>query len=277
MFGNPKPVSLIRTREQYDRKIMIILIIICIISYFLFQSFLPFILLAAFFIIKRLFFSKLYFSPGDNIYIYGEQGSGKTLFITKLAEDNKQRYSIIVNSELDSLKAADAIIDRDEIGIYDSGQSAYFIDENSFAGFDNRSWSTNFTESSLDYLKKIRHYDSVLIVSSQAFGEVDKKLRDGVLKRVYHVKNCGWYSKAELLIKNDDSISDVDGSPLVSYRYPGLLDRLFDPTSCIYIRHKKYGSLVNSYDRKRLQILPSLLFNEKYERSLPADRFFPID
>lgn len=276
MFGKPKSVTLVGYRRSWERRILLILGIICVLFYIFFKTFLPVVLLVAFVIIRRLFFAKIHFDPGTNIYVYGEPGSGKTLFLAKLAYDNKDQFSIVVNSELDHLSLADVVLDKDSIGLYDTGKSAYFIDENSFAGFDNRTWSTNFTDESLDYIKKIRHYNSVLVIASQGFGEVDKKLRDSILNRVYHVKNCGRYSKAELLIRNDDSVSYVDGSPLVSYRYPGLLDRLFDPTTTIYIPHKKYGSLVDSFSIRKIPCHPALVFKDQFEKSLIPDRFFPV-
>lgn len=268
MFGKPKLVGLIQHRQRYEKWIIFGAFLIALAIYVFFRSAYPVLLVVLLIVLKRILFGKLKLEEGQNVYIFGEQGSGKTLFLTKIIEDNRDKFTIAVNSELSHVVHKDVVIDKESLGLYDLGSCAYFIDENSTDGFDNRSWSTNFNETNLDFIKKIRHYHSVLLLASQSFGEVDKKIREGVISKTYVVSNHGFYSRADLLIKEDDSISEMDGEVKVSYRYPTLIERLFDNSTSIYILHRKYGNLCNSWAKKKLPAHPGLLFDPRFEQSL---------
>lgn len=268
MFGHPKLVGLIQHRQRYEKWIIFGAFLLAVACYFIFKSAYPVLLVTLFIIVKRILCGKITLREGENIFIFGQQGSGKTLLLTKIAEDNKKNFVIAVNGELSHMKNKDLVLDKEELGLYDTGATAYFVDENSTDGFDNRSWSSNFNETNLDFVKKVRHYNSVLVFASQSFGEIDKKIREGCIAKTYCVSNHGFYSRADLLIKDEDSISELDGEVKVTYRYPTLLERIFDNSTSVYIPHKKYGKLCNSWFKKKLPAAPELIFNERFEASL---------
>jgi len=268
MFGRPKLVGLIQYRQRYEKWIIFGALILGLIFYFLFKSAYPVLIVTLLIVVKRVLCGKIILNEGENVFIYGQQGSGKTLLLTKIIEDNRKKFIISVNGELSHVKNKDIVLEKESLGLYDTGATAFFIDENSTDGFDNRSWSNNFNETNLDFVKKVRHYNSVLVFASQSFGEIDKKIREGVIAKTYCVSNHGWYSRADLLIKDEDSISGLDGEVKVTYRYPTLLERIFDNSTTVYIPHKKYGALCNSWFKKKLPAHPGLLFNERFEDSL---------
>ena len=64
-------------------------------------------------LVLRLFSGKLIVEPGDEVFVFGLPGSGKTMFLAKIAADNKKKNKyIFVNEELEHLKIKDGVIKR---------------------------------------------------------------------------------------------------------------------------------------------------------------------
>ena len=152
----------------------------------------PAIIFAIFPIIIRLLIGKLYVHEGDQIFVCGLPGSGKSMFLAKIAKDNHRSKYIWVNKEFEHLKIKDGVIDRDDLGVFRFGSSSrtgvVLYDESSFDGFDNRDYKINFKNESgkniLKGLKKARHRHYGIVYANQGFEELDKKIRSGLVKSV---------------------------------------------------------------------------------------------
>lgn len=198
-------------------------------------------LVVACLIVKRLFFGRLRVTSGDSILFFGLPGSGKTMFAVKTALDNPDR-TCYTNPELSHYDGCAGVYDRDSFAtVAPVPGSIILYDEASINGFDSRDFAQNFENNQvLEFLKKIRHYNTAIIWTNQGWDELDKKIRQGLTNRTYYCTNHGWYSKAVELRKTID-ISDISGEPLESYYEPSLIDRLFDPSCVLYCVHRRVG------------------------------------
>lgn len=214
---------------------------ICLIPYFLF------------FVFRRLFCGALKLKDGDIVYFYGLPGSGKSLTMARTASDNADRFCI-VNEEFDHYKKADCVLPSDQLGHFSFPRhSMHVIDESSNDGFDNRTWSTNFSDpKKLLYIKKIRHHSSCIMMTNQGREEVDKKMIDGLISRFYLCEDSWLWSKAVCLVP-DTVDNQLTGQAEDIYRTPTLLERIFDPSMVIYTLHFKGKDL---YETQNADPLP---------------------
>lgn len=244
-----KSVSLKTSLPSNTGKFLFFFALFSVLLFWVFGSFgLPPIMTALLLtvIVIRMFFGRLRVSPGNLILFFGLPGSGKTMFLSKVARDN-EKQRVLVNEEFSHLTLADQVYTREDLAQFrfDLGENALLLfDEASLNGFDNRDFSRNFSgeEGSLilEFFKKIRQYNSSCVFSNQGWDELDKKLRDGLCSRVYYVQNRGFYSVACCMIP-EISISDIDGSIQQGYRYPSFLERLIDPSLQLYVVHRIMG------------------------------------
>lgn len=249
----------LQIKTKYDVDTFNVMFVLLIVFTVIFALFFKNIWLAALCgvgcLILRLLSGKLIVEPGDEIFVFGLPGSGKTMFLAKIAADNKKRHKyIFVNEELEHLKIKDSVIKREDLGLYrfgeDSRRSGVILyDECSLNGFDNRDYKTNFKgvsgEAILAGFKKSRHRYQGIVLSNQGWDELDKKVRCGLIKTAYWCKNKGWYSVA-IRLRKDMKIDDITGEPMDMYIQPSIFDRIIDPRSYIFIPHKKYGKLYDT-------------------------------
>lgn len=194
----------------------------------------------------RLYFGKLKLSPSDLVLFWGLPGCGKTMFAAKVAYDNKDDWYIGVNPEFDHLKLKDFDYTRDSLANFTFPGAALIYDEGSLNGFDNREFKTNFKDPGMmEAFKKHRHMDFPLIFTNQGFEELDLKIRGPLSTHVYYVEYFGFWSRATLMIP-DVTISEIDGKPQEGYRFPGLLERLIDPSVQLYAWHSFYGKFYST-------------------------------
>ena len=193
---------------------------------------------------------------GEVIFIFGAPRSGKTMLLSKIAHDNRKNKWICVNQELEHLKEKDAVIGRNDIGMYRFGtkekSAILMFDEVSLNGFDNRNFKTNFSgligEEVLKGFKKCGHRYTSIVLANQGWNEVDVKIREGLCHCAYWVKNKGSYSVAVKLTKSI-TIDNLTGTPRDEYLKPSIIERLIDPSCYVYLRHSKYGKLFDTeYD-----------------------------
>ena len=132
------------------------------------------------FAIYRMFFGKLKLHEGQVVLFWGLPGSGKTMFLNKVAFDNqKDGWHVAGNEEFDDVsELSEYRFEKKHFGRFAPvPQSVLCIDEASLDGWDNREWTTNFDEWSLMFWKKIRHFHCCAVLGNQGFGELDCKIR----------------------------------------------------------------------------------------------------
>lgn len=206
---------------------------------------------AAFFLIRRLFFSKVKLGAGDVVLFWGLPGSGKTMFLTKIWRDTREKMNIYSNYTLPDVPYFDkSYIGQCEFHT-DDRVAGLLFDEGSLNGFDNRNFKSNFKdESKLEYLKKIRHHTTWIAFSNQGFEELDVKIRT-LTNLNYYVENHGFWSVAYRLIP-DMFISQIDGQPKLGYRFPSFIDRVLDPSTQLYAFHFHLGKYYQTKQPKPL-------------------------
>ena len=250
MFGRSKKISFFSNISTFS--LTYILLIIYSIVCFCYGKWLYGFMGIAAFIIIRIFTGKLRVKDGDVIFVFGLPGSGKTMFLSKIADDNRNR-NLCVNKELDHIKIDHTCIDKDMLAKYRFGcedkGALILYDEVSLDGFDNRDFKTNFSgekgQKLLEAFKKTRHRYTAFVLANQGYNEVDVKIRSGLCKCAYWVINKGRYSVAVRLDKAI-KINELTGEPQDVYLKPNLIKRIIQPSCYIYIKHKKYGKLYNT-------------------------------
>lgn len=204
--------------------------------------------LLLFFLIKRLFFSRLVLKEGDVVSISGLPGAGKSVFLSKIVRDNLNNDSfekLCANSHFEHNKFVQYKYNKKDMQSFDLNKGVWFADEMSLTGFDCRDSRNAFTPEALEFFKLIRHHHSAIVYTNQGGDETDKKIRKYLCNKFYFCKNKGFYSVAYKLVPEE--CVDEHGMPDYCYRYPTLLERIIDPTCQMYFTHKKYGKDFDTY------------------------------
>lgn len=197
-------------------------------------------------ILYRLYFGKLILSPDDLVLFWGLPGGGKTMFLTKTAVDNQNKWYIGVNPEFSHLKIKDFEYSREAMAGYRFDGAALFFDEASLNGFDNRDFKINFKDPGmLETFKKHRQMDTPIVMSNQGFEECDVKIRQSLANKTYYCEDMGLWVRASLMIRCV-TISEIDGQPQEGYRFPTLMERLVDPSVQLYAIKWYYGKFYDT-------------------------------
>lgn len=205
----------------------------------------------AFTFLYHLMMGKLILKNGDVALFFGLPGSGKTMFLAKTAYDNAGCH-ILTNDQFSTLDIASDVVERETFGMYDYKQdddklNVILWDEASLNGFDNRDWKS-FDKYSMEFLKRIRKYNSAIVFSNQGWDELDKKIKEGLCNYVYYCQNKGSYSVAYRLFK-EIAISDLTCEIMEGWRYPTFWERIADPSVVLYVRHKSMGKHYDTLER----------------------------
>lgn len=205
----------------------------------------------AFTLLYHLMMGKLILKNGDVALFFGLPGSGKTMFLAKTAYDNADCH-ILTNDQFSTLDIASDVVERETFGMYDYKQdddklNVILWDEASLNGFDNRDWRS-FDRYSMEFLKRIRKYNSAIVFSNQGWDELDKKIKEGLCNYVYYCQNKGSYSVAYRLFK-EIAISDLTCEIMEGWRYPTFWERIADPSVVLYVRHKSMGKHYDTLER----------------------------
>ncbi len=248
MFGHSKSITIFSNISTLPLTYIMLFVFGCVMAYN--GRWLYAILSLVVIVVIRIFTGKLKLKDGDMIYVFGLPGSGKTMLLAKIADDNKSKRNICVNKELDHLTIDHTVINKELLSKYRFGckdrGAAILYDEVSLDGFDNRDFKTNFSgekgQELLEAFKKCRHRYTAFVLANQGYDEVDKKIRSGLCKCAYWVINKGAYSVAVRLDKGI-KINELTGEPQDVYLKPNLIKRIIKPSCYIYINHKKYGKL----------------------------------
>lgn len=219
----------------------------------------------------RLTHGKLILRDGQIVLFWGLPDSGKSMFLAKSIYDNthiRDPRSLYVNPEYSHTTFEHFEFPRDAWGYFGfRPHSMVVVDEASLNGWDSRDWHHNFNERSLEAWKKIRHFQSCVVLSNQGFGELDTKIRDSLTSTVYYVQNKGKYSRAVRLDK-DVTFSEETGLPIEGYKQPTVLQRLLDPSAVLYAKHKIYGQYYSTLNPPELPDITEICnYVRQYDRS----------
>ena len=194
---------------------------------------------------------------------FGLPGAGKTTILVyqALKAVKSGRYRNVYSNVRIGVFGV-TYIDNSCIGRYDLSDCLILIDEATLFA-DNRGWK-EFGKDKLQYFLEHRHYNADIMLFTQQWDGVDRKIRV-ITDRVYYVYKGlllgKWFSKYYripygIIIPNPrKDQGEKLGDIVQGYCKPNLLIRLFSP--CIY--RPKYYSYFDSWERPPLDKLP-----EKY-------------
>lgn len=194
---------------------------------------------------------------------FGLPGCGKTTLLASIAykEIKKGKKSVYKNVYANIPLSIDGVISipNDFIGRYDLSDSLILIDEGTLFA-DSRD-SRNFPKHLISFFLLHRHYNVDIIIFTQQWDGVDKKIRV-ITDRVYYVYKTRFFGKFFTkyyripygIIIPDPKKSDSEklGEIVQGYCKPDFLVRLFSPL----LFRPKYYKFFNSWDRPKLPPVP---------------------
>lgn len=186
-------------------------------------------------------FIRLFEKKSNRFDIYfGSVGSGKSTYASKLAyQYQKKGIKVLSNFNIKGCKE----FDYKDLGTFNITDCLIIIDE---AGidFDNRNFKDNFTKSMVRFFKTHRHYNVDIVVFSQDWEDMDKKLRK-LATKLYEIKKSYFpFTFKRRQIKKYIGINEMDGQIQELYEYI--------PFSSRYTLGFKYWKLFDSYERVEL-------------------------
>lgn len=200
---------------------------------------------------------------------FGLPGCGKTTMMTALAlkaVKEKKYENIYCNVHI--AVPGVTYIDNECIGMYDLHDALILIDEATLFA-DSRDFK-NFGKDKITYFLEHRHFNVDIILFTQQWDGVDKKIRV-ITDRVYYVykgKILGkWFTRCYRIpygIIIPDSKKDSSqklGEIVQGYAKPPTLVRVFSP----WLYRPRYYKYFDSWERPQLPSLP-----ERYKPYQPV-------
>ena len=192
---------------------------------------------------------------------FGLPGAGKTTVLTSIAykeiNRKKRRYKHIYSNVPLSIEGV-TYIDNEVIGNYQLEDCLILIDEATLYA-DSRDFK-NFGHKRLSFFLQHRHYRCDIILFSQQWDGIDRKIRV-ITDRVYYIYKTpltGWkYSKYYripygILIPDKKGSGEALGDIVQGYSKPHWFIRLFAHR----IKRSKYYKYFDSWDCPQLPPLP---------------------
>lgn len=192
---------------------------------------------------------------------FGLPGCGKTTMLAKLAYDGLKsgRYKNVYSNVSLNMPGV-CVIDNDVIGQYELRDCLLLIDEATLFA-DSRDYK-NFAKGRLSYFLEHRHRNADIILFTQQWDGVDRKIRV-ITDRVYYVKKgllLGRWISTTYRIPYDIIIPDPKknngeklGEIVQGYCKPPFLVRLFARR----VYRPKYYKYFDSWELEELPPLPS--------------------
>lgn len=190
---------------------------------------------------------------------FGLPGCGKTTLLTyhavKAVKSGKYR-NVYSNVRISVLGVT--YIDNSCIGLYDLSDCLLLIDEATLFA-DSRDHK-NFDKGKLTYFLEHRHFNADIILFTQQWDGVDRKIRV-ITDRVYYVYKGlflgHWFTRYYripygIIIPDPNKSSEKLGEIVQGYCKPNILIRLFSP----WIYRPKYYKYFDSWERPVLPSLP---------------------
>lgn len=193
------------------------------------------------------------------ILYFGLPGCGKTTLLTKLAYDavRKRKYKYVYSNVGLNIPGV-TYIDNSCIGRYELAHCLLLIDEATLFA-DSRDHK-NFTKTQISYFLEHRHRHADIVLFTQQWDGVDRKIRV-ITDRVYYVyKNLlfgRWFSKCVkipygLVFPDPKNGGDKLGEIIQGYSKPPVLARLF----ATRIYRPRYYKYFDSWELKPFDPLP---------------------
>lgn len=193
---------------------------------------------------------------------FGLPGAGKTTMMCHLmlkALRGKKYQSVYCNVR-NSIPGV-TYIDNECIGLYDLHDALICIDEATLFA-DSRDFK-NFGKGRLTYFLEHRHYNVDIVLFTQQWDGVDRKIRV-ITDRVYYVYKGAftghWVTRCYrvpygIIIPDPKSAGEKLGEIIQGYAKPNVIARLFSP----WLFRPRYYKYFDSWERPALPALP-----EKY-------------
>ena len=199
---------------------------------------------------------------------FGLPGCGKTTWLTKLALDGLKsgKYEYIYTNVNLNIPGV-TIIDNECIGQYELENCLLLIDEATLFA-DSRDFK-NFSKGRLEYFLEHRHRCADIVLFTQQWDGVDRKIRV-ITDRVYYVYKGiltgHWISKCwpvpyGILFPDPKKTGEKLGEIVQGYSKPPLLTRLFAKR----IYRPKYYKYFNSWELEKLPALPEAYKPQKLD------------
>lgn len=191
---------------------------------------------------------------------FGLPGCGKTTWLTKLALDaiRKGKYQYVYTNVHLNVPGV-TIIDNDVIGTYELENCLLLIDEATLFA-DSRDFK-NFSKGRLEYFLEHRHRCADIVLFTQQWDGVDRKIRV-ITDRVYYVykgfitghwiSSC-WQVPYGILFPDPKKTGEKLGEIVQGYSKPPFLNRLFAKR----IFRPKYYKYFDSWELEKLPALPA--------------------
>ncbi len=199
---------------------------------------------------------------------FGLPGCGKTTMLAKLAYDavKKGKYDNVYSNVALNMPGV-TYIDNECIGKYNICRSLVLIDEATLFA-DSRAYK-NFDREKLEFFLLHRHYQCDIILFTQQWDGVDRKIRV-ITDRVYYIYKtwltAPWISKCYripygILIPDPNKTGEKLGEIIQGYSRPPWYIRLF----AVRVYRPKYYKYFDSWEAPELKPLP-----DKYQ-PVPGD------
>lgn len=191
---------------------------------------------------------------------FGLPGAGKTTILAKLAHDaiRKGKYENVYSNVEIKLPGI-TLIQNDDIGKYELENCLLLIDEATLFA-DSRAYKT-FDKGKLEYFLKHRHRNADIVLFTQQWDGVDRKIRT-ITDRVYYVYKGFWTKKwfssyyripYGIIIPDPKKGGEKLGEIVQGYARPPWYIRLF----AVRVYRPKYYPYFDSWELEKLKQLPA--------------------
>lgn len=190
---------------------------------------------------------------------FGLPGAGKTTvmarMLTKAVKDKRYKH---VYCNVHNTVPGVTYIDNECIGRYDLHDALICIDEATLFA-DNRNYKS-FSMDKVTYFLEHRHYNVDIVLFTQQWDGVDRKIRV-ITDRVYYLYKGvflgHWFTRGYrvpygIIIPDKRNDTEKLGEIIQGYCKPGFISRLFG----IWCFRPKYYKYFDSWERPELPPLP---------------------
>lgn len=191
---------------------------------------------------------------------FGLPGAGKSTIMASLllrAVRSKRYQNVYCN--VHNTVPGVMYVDNDQIGRYNIHDGLLCIDEATLFA-DNRAYKS-FDKEKVQYFLYHRHYNIDIVLFTQQWDGVDRKIRV-ITDRVYYVYKGiftgRWFSRAYrvpygIIIPDKRNETEKLGEIIQGYCKPGILGRIFG----LWVFRPRYYKYFDSWERPPLPELPA--------------------